>query len=349
VKSPLRPAALLFVGLLALSACQPSASESPGQSEAPASSGESLSGEVQISGSSTVLPISNHVFEAFTGANADVTGFVDGPGTGDGFALFCNDEIDIADASRTISDDEAALCEEAGVEYVELKIGIDGIAVITSAEDTALECLSFLDLYALMGPESQGFENWSDADALAAELATEFGTDYGESHAPYPAEPLTITAPGEESGTYDSFVDLAFGDIAEARGQEAVMAAGYQPSPDDNVIIEGVAGTPDAPYTLGYVGFAYAVENVDRVTLLPVDGGDGCTPADEATIAAAEYPISRYLYIYPNTARADDNPAVQAFVDYYLSDEGIAAVSEEGYVSLGEADLSATRAAWEGR
>ncbi len=221
MKTPLRPAALLFVGLLVLSACQPSASESPAESEGPESaapSGSALSGEIQISGSSTVLPISNHVFEAFTAANTDVTGFVDGPGTGDGFALFCDDSIDIADASRTISEEEVGLCEAAGVEYVELKIGIDGISVITSTEDTSLECLSFLDLYALMGPESQGFDNWSDADGLAGELATEFGTDFGESHAPYPAEPLTIVAPGEESGTYDSFVDLVFGDIAEARG-----------------------------------------------------------------------------------------------------------------------------------
>ncbi len=351
MKSPLRSAALLFVGLLALSACQPSASGSP-QSEAPASgapSGEALSGDIQISGSSTVLPISNHVFEAFTAVHADVTGFVDGPGTGDGFALFCNDEIDIADASRTISDDEVATCEAAGIEYVELKVGIDGISVITSAEDTALECLSFLDLYALMGPESQGFDTWDAANGLAAELAEQFGDEFGESHAPYPAEALTITAPGEESGTYDSFVDLVFGDIAEARKQDAVMQPDYQASPDDNVIIEGVAGTPDAPYTLGFVGFAYAVENTDRVTLLPVDGGDGCTPATEDTIAAAEYPISRYLYIYPNTARADANPAVQAFVDFYLSDEGIAAVSEQGYVQLADADLEATRSAWDGR
>ncbi len=221
--------------------------------------------------------------------------------------------------------------------------------MITSSEDTALECLSFLDLYALMGPESQGFDNWSAADALAGELATEFGSDQGESHAPYPDEVLTITAPGEESGTYDSFVDLVFGDIAEARKQDEVMRPDYQASGDDNVIIEGVAGTADAPYTLGYVGFAYAVENVDRVTLLPVDGGDGCTPATEDTIAAAEYPISRYLYIYVNTARADASPAVQGFVDFYLSDEGIAAVSEEGYVQLADADLEATRAAWEGR
>jgi phosphate transport system substrate-binding protein len=353
VKPRLRPAALLFAGALALAACQPSASEPPSGSDAPDSAAPSgadgLSGDIQISGSSTVLPISNLVFEAFVADHPEVTGFVDGPGTGDGFAQFCNNEIDIADASRQISEEEIGLCEAAAVEYVELKIAIDGISVITSAENSDLECLSFLDLYALLGPESQGFETWSDADALAEELAGELGTDFGESHAPYPDEALTITAPGEESGTFDSFVDLALGDIAEARGQDVTTRPDYQPQADDNVIIEGVAGTPDAPNTLGFVGFAYAVENTDRVHLVGVDGGDGCTPATEDTISAAEYPISRYLYIYPNLAHVADEPAVGAFVDFYLSDEGIANVAAGGYVQLADADLEATRSAWERR
>jgi phosphate transport system substrate-binding protein len=348
----MRAAALLFIGLLALSACQPSASESPDESMGPESAGpsmEALTGDIQISGSSTVLPISNLVFEAFTGMHPDVTGFVDGPGTGDGFALFCNNETDISDASRAISEEEAATCADAGVEYVELKVAIDGLSVITSAENTALECLSFLDLYALLGPESQGFENWSDATALAEELEAELGTDFGESHAPYPDEVLTVTAPGEESGTFDSFVELVIADIAEARGTDETTRPDYTPSGDDNVIIEGVAGTADAPFTLGWVGFAYAVENTDRVHLVAVDGGDGCTPATEDTIAAAEYPISRYLYIYPNLASATDGSAVEAFVDFYLSDEGIANVSTAGYVQLASSDLEATRSAWEGR
>lgn len=353
MSSSVRAAALVVIGLLAVAACQPSASDSPAQSDAPdgsaAPSGEALSGDVQISGSSTVLPISNLVFEAFADAHSDVTGFVDGPGTGDGFALFCNDEIDIADASRAISEEEIGLCEEASVEYVELKIAIDGIAVITSAQNTAVECLSFLDLYALVGPESQGFTTWADANDLADELATEFGSEYGETHAPYPDEALTITAPGDESGTFDSFVDLALGDIAEARGQEVTTRPDYRAQSDDNVIIEGVAGSADAPSTLGWVGFAYASENTDRVTLVSVDGGDGCTDADAETISAAEYPISRYLYIYPNTAHADAEPAVQGFVDFYLSDEGLAFVSEAGYVQLHEDDLAASREAWGGR
>jgi phosphate transport system substrate-binding protein len=349
VEPHLRPAGVLFLGLLLLvSACQPSTGESPAGSGA-VPSGDELTGDLQISGSSTVLPISNRVFEAFTTMHPGVTGFVDGPGTGDGFALFCNDETDISDASRAIREDEVALCEEAGVAYIELKIAIDGISIITSIDNTAVECLSFLDLYALLGPESERFARWSDADALASELEKELGGEFGESHAPYPDEVLTVTAPGEESGTFDSFVELVITDIAEARGVDVTTRPDYQPSPDDNVIIEGVAGTADAPFTLGWVGFAYAVENLDRVNLVAVDGGDGCTPATEDTIAAAEYPISRYLYIYPNLTNVAGEPALESFVDYYLSDDGIAEVSEAGYVQLSEADLVATRAAWEGR
>jgi phosphate transport system substrate-binding protein len=349
VKLPLRPAALLFAGLLLLAACQPSASGSPSDSGAAAPSGDDLTGDIQVSGSSTVYLITAPLFEAFTAMHPGVAGFVDNPGTSDGFEVFCNDETDIQDASRAIQEDEAAVCAENSVEYLELKVGIDGMAVITSAMNTDIACLSILDLYALLGAESQGFANWSDANDLAADLVAQFGTDFGESHAPYPDEQLTVTAPGEESGTYGSFVELAIQGIADDRDQERETRPDYQASGDDNVIIEGVAGTEDAPFTLGWVGFAYAVENSDRVSFIEVDGGDGCTEANPDTISAAEYPLSRYLYIYPNLAHAADEPAVAAFVDYYLSDEGIAFVSEEGYVQLHEDDLAASREAWENR
>lgn len=349
MNSPLRPAAVLFSGLMLLAACQPSASGSPTESGAAAPSGDELSGDIQVSGSSTVYLITGPLFEAFTAMHPGVTGFVDNPGTTDGYDVFCQDETDIQDASRTIRDEEAAICAENGVEYVELKIGIDGMAVITSATNTDIACLSVLDLYALLGPESQGFENWSDANGLAADLVAQFGADYGESHAPYPDEQLTVTAPGEESGTYGSFVELAIQRIADDREQERETRPDYQASGDDNVIIEGVAGTADAPYTLGWVGFAFAIENTDRVSFIEVDGGDGCTEANPDTISAAEYPLSRFLYIYPNLAHVADEPAVEEFVDFYLSDEGIAYVSEEGYVQLHEDDLAASRDAWENR
>ena len=345
MKAPLRLVAVLVAGVLLLAACSPSASGSP----AGGPSGDELAGDIQISGSSTVEPITSLVVEAFGATHPNVTYFVDGPGTGDGFALFCNDEIDIADASRAIREDEIANCEATGVDYIELKIAIDGMAVITSAFNDDVSCLSFLDLYALQGPESQGFETWDAANDLALELEDQFGTERGESHAPYGAFPLDVTAPGEESGTFDSFVELAIQSIADEREQERTTRPDYTPSADDNVIIEGVAGTEDAPHTLGWVGFAYADENADRVKLLDVDKGAGCVAATPEAIASAEYPLSRFLYIYVNTARADANPALQAFVTYYLSDEGLAFVTEADYVVLDPAGLAETRAAWDSR
>jgi phosphate transport system substrate-binding protein len=344
-RTGLRPAlAIATIGMLALAACSSNPNAGNSDDPAPASAGDGLSGEIVISGSSTVEPISSIVAEDFSAANPDVQYSVDGPGTGDGFALFCAGEIDVADASRAIKDEEAALCEEAGIGYVELQVGIDGLSVITSHDNADVTCLSFADLYALLGPESQGFENWSDADALADEIGS---GDYGEIHTPYPADaPLDITAPGEESGTYDSFVEFAIAKLAEARGQDAVTQPDYQASADDNVIIENIAGSPSS---LGWVGFAFADESSDSVKSLEVDGGDGCVAPTPETIASGDYPMSRPLFIYVNAEEAAARPELAAFVDYYLSDDGIAAVTEADYVALDAAALEETRAIWDGR
>jgi phosphate transport system substrate-binding protein len=326
---------LAVIGTLALAGCvtTPGSSQAPGGGE-----GET----VLVSGSSTVEPITSLVAEDFAAQSEGFDYEVDGPGTGDGFALFCEGETDISDASRPISEEEVAACEEAGIPWVELKVAVDGISVLTSTANDAVSCLSFGDLYALLGPESQGFDNWSAADDLAAELGDEFGT----SNAPFPDAALEVTAPGEESGTYDSFLEIVFGDIAEAREQEEVARPDYTASADDNVIIEGIAG---ADGSLGWVGFAFYEENAGSVTALEVDGGDGCVAPTAETIASNEYPISRDLFIYVNTDRADANPAVAEFVDYYLSDDGMAAVGEAGYVPLTPEALEETRAAWDGR
>ena len=301
-----------------------------------------LAGDIVISGSSTVEPISSIVLEDFVAANPGVDGSVDGPGTGDGFALFCTGETDISDASRAIKDEEAATCEENGVSYVELQVAIDGLSIITSPDNADVSCLSFGDLYALLGPESQGFDAWSDADELAGEL----GDGYGQIHAPYPDADLTVTAPGEESGTFDSFVELVIAGIAEERGQDETTRPDYQTSADDNVIIENIAG---AAGSLGWVGFAFADESSDSVKSLEVDGGGGCVAPTPETIASGEYPIARPLFIYVNAEQAAARPELAAFVDYYLSDAGIAAVSEADYVALDADALAATRAAWDGR
>jgi phosphate transport system substrate-binding protein len=329
-----------MAGAVLLAACSNSGSPdaSAGPSTAP------VTGTLTISGSSTVEPITSLVAEDFQALNPDVEYTVDGPGTGDGFALFCNGETDISDASRAIKDEEAAACADKGIHYVELKVAIDGLSVITSPANEAVSCLSFLDLYALLGPESQGFDNWSDADDLAGELSSLEG--YGDSHAPYPDAALEVTAPGEESGTYDSFLEFAIDGIAGDREQDGVTRPDYTASGDDNVIIEGISGSDGS---LGWVGFAFADESSDSVKSLEVDGGDGCVAPTPETIASGEYPMARPLFIYVNTDKEATNPAITAFVDYYLSEAGIAVVTEADYVALDADELAATRAAWDSR
>jgi phosphate transport system substrate-binding protein len=305
--------------------------------------GGAASGSIAISGSSTVQPISAIVAQTFNETNPDVQISVDGPGTGDGFVLFCDGQIDIADASRPIEQEEIDACAANGVEYVELEVAFDGITVMTNPANADVSCLNLGDLYALFGPESTG-GNWSDADALAVEVGGNGG---------FPDAPLAITAPGTESGTYDAFLDLAgIEDVALERGLPEDEAAAlrsddvYQPSPDDNVIIQAMAGSPSA---LGFVGFAYAETAGEAIKELEIDGGTGCVAPAAETIADATYPLARSLYIYVNSTRVAENPALQPFVDFYLSDDSLTTlVSAVGYVQLPADRIQASRAAWEG-
>jgi phosphate transport system substrate-binding protein len=301
--------------------------------------GGDLAGQIVISGSSTVEPITARVAEAFGGMNSGVAISVDGPGTSDGFVLFCNGETDFSDASRSIKEEEVATCQENGVEPIEIKVAIDGLSVLTSIANEAVSCLAFTDLYALLGIESTGFANWSDANDLAAEL--------GAPNAPYPDAPLTVTAPGEESGTFDSFVEIVLEGIAEERGQDPNPRPDYVASPNDNVIIEGISGNDTS---LGWVGYAFFVENQDVVKALAVDGGDGtCVDPTPETIASNEYPISRPLFIYVDANKLDAKPELVAFVDYYLTEAGLAEVGNAGYVDLTPEENAEWLANWEAR
>jgi phosphate transport system substrate-binding protein len=347
VSASKRLGALAVASMIALGACtasgataSPSTAATQAASQPPASQPAQLEGEVAVSGSSTVQPISQAVGEAFSATQPNVAISVDGPGTGDGFKLFCKGEIDISDASRKIHDDEAKTCSDAGIEYVELKVAIDGMSILTAVNDTAAPtCLSFADLYALVGPESEGVANWKDAQALATELG---------STTTLPDAPLAISGPGEESGTYDYFVEQIVTPIAGDRGKDSVTRKDYNSSPNDNVIIEGIAGSEGS---LGWVGYAYAEENLDKVKFFEVAKEPGaCVAPTTETIASNEYPLSRSLYIYVNTKKAADNPAVAAFVDYYLAEGTIAAANETvGYVDLAPDVLAESRTAWESR
>lgn len=306
-----------------------------------ADGGEDLSGKIVISGSSTVEPISIGVAEKFSEIAPGVDVSVDGPGTGDGFELFCKAETDISDASRAIKKEEAAACAAAGVNYIELKVGHDGIAVLTSPEnDEVKRCLSFSDIYALAGPESQGFDRWSDANPLVEALGS-------SKAAPFPDVPLSITGPGEESGTYDSFVELVLTETAEARGKEPQTRPDYQASADDNVIVQGIEGSGTS---LGWVGFAFYEANQEQLKAYAVAGEDGkCVLPSPETIADGSYPISRPLFIYVNSNNLESNPALERFVELYLSEEGLATAGEVSYVELNEEEAEASRKAFESR
>ena len=294
-----------------------------------------IAGDVSISGSSTVEPISVRVAELFENVESGVNVTVDGPGTGDGFKLFCAGETDISGASRQIKSSEAETCAENGISWIELRVGIDGIAVMANNANT-LDCVSFADLYALIGPESQGISNWADGQALADELGT--STQLPDSR-------LDVFGPGEESGTFDSFIELVLEDTSDERGQDATTRVDYSANANDNVIIQGITSNSGS---LGWVGFAYAI-NADDVKLLQVDGGDGCVPANPDTIASGEYPISRSLYIYVNAEKAAANQALRAYVDYYMSEGLDVAVPDVDYVSLTDSSKQQTRNNWSNR
>jgi phosphate transport system substrate-binding protein len=305
---------------------------------------QELTGDIFISGSSTVEPISSLVAELFVEENPNVGITVEGPGTSDGFELFCNGETDVSDASRPIEPEEVQACEENGITYTELEVALDGITVLTSPNNSGVTCLNTGDLYALLGPESEGFESWSDANSL--------GEEVGGIGTPYADAPLDITGPGEESGTYDAFIELAgFEDLGVERGlsedRAAVTRPDYQSSPDDNVIINELTGSDSS---LGWVGYSFYANNQDAVKAIEISAGDesGCVAPNFDTIADGSYPLSRSLFIYVNNEKMQQSEALSAFVDFYMTDTGLqTAVTETEYVPLPADRIEATRQTWE--
>ena len=336
--------AIAMVATLSLAAC--GGGDSSSSSDNTGSSG--TGGSIFVSGSSTVEPITAAVAKLFSDANPNIAIQVEGPGTGDGFAKFCNGESEVSNASRPIKAEEAEKCASNGIEFIELEVAIDGLSVITSARNDAIECVSFADLWVLLGPDATGRNNWNNADAAAAALKTEIGDKAGKINAPYPDAALSVVAPGEESGTFDSFVEYAMAPVAKLLGAEDdAPRPDYTASPNDNVIIEGIAANTTS---LGWVGFAFVEENLDKVKPLQVDAGKGCIEPSTATIASGEYPIARALYIYVSVNKLNNSSALQSFVDLYLSDEGMSVIGtgsgQVPYVPLATTDLEATRSIW---
>ena len=194
-----------------------------------------------------------------------------------------------------------AACEEAGIEFIELKVAFDGISVLTNPAND-VECLNFADMYAIFGPESEGVDNWERRAAPRRRARQRHGV---------PATPsCDITAPGAESGTYDSFNEIVFGDISEAQleagaiteDQVETSRPDYASQSDDTAIIAAMEAE-DTPW--GFVGFAFAEEAGDQVKEIAVapEAGTDCVEPSAETIADGSYPISRSLYIYVNKAK----------------------------------------------
>ena len=270
-----------------------------------------LAGSIEIDGSSTVYPITEAVAEEFGAGQPDVRVTVAQSGTGGGFKRFCAGEIPIANASRPIKDEEIQLCSGSSVDYIELKIGTDGLAVVVNPQNTAVQCLTVEELKKIWAPGST-VKSWSDVrEGL-------------------PAEPLKLYGPGTNSGTFDYFTEAIVGESGSSR-------ADYTPSEDDNVLVQGVEGDRNA---LGYFGYAYYIENQQRLRALGVDNGSGCvTPTPETVKGGTYAPLSRPLFIYVNRA-ALERPEVDAFVRFYL-EQAAALVTEVGYIPLEPAEYEA--------
>ncbi len=277
----------------------------PPAAETPAAQ---LSGTIQIDGSSTVFPISEAVAEEFGREQRNVRVTVGVSGTGGGFKRFCAGETDISNASRPIKDSEKETCARAGIEWLELPVAFDGLSVMVNPENDFVDCLTVEELKRVWEPGSR-INNWSQV------------------RAEFPDQGLTLYGPGTDSGTFDYFTEAIV-------GEEDASRPDYTASEDDNVLVQGIAGDENA---LGYFGFAYYVENTDKLKLVAVDGGAGCVLPSEQTINDGTYsPLSRPIFIYVKKA-ALQRPEVAAFVRFYL-ENAPTLVQDVGYIPLPEAD-----------
>ena len=258
-------------------------------------SADGVSGEVVTDGSSTVQPLTAAAGELFSEENSDVNVSVATSGTGGGFEKFCAGETSISNASRPIKDEEKAICDEKGIEYTELRIATDALTVVTSKENDFLTCLTTDELKKLWEPGAE--------DKV---------TTWKQVNSEFPAEKIELYGPGTDSGTFDYFTDVI-------NGEEGASRSDYNASEDDNVIVKGVGGSPNA---LGYFGYTYFEENADTLKAVEVDNGEGCVaPSAEAAQEGQYAPLSRPLFIYVNKADYAKEKQVAAFVDFYVAQD----------------------------
>jgi len=272
--------------------------------------GASVSGTVEIDGSSTVFPIAEAVAEEFQIANPDVRVTVGVSGSGGGFERFCAGETDISNASRPINSREVDACAAAGIEFTEVAVAWDGLSVIVNPANDFVTCLTTAELRRIWEPGSN-VTTWADV------------------RSEWPAEEIRLYGPGTDSGTFDYFTETIIGEAGASRPD-------FQASEDDNILVQGVAGDR---YSLGYFGYAYYAENAGRLKLVQVDGGSGCVAPSDATIEDGSYaPLSRPLFVYVRH-EALMRPEVLAYVTFMLEESGTL-VPSTGYHALSADEYS---------
>jgi phosphate transport system substrate-binding protein len=265
-----------------------------------------LSGTIRIDGSSTVLPISEAVAEEFAKQYPNVQPTVGKSGTGGGFEKFANGEIDITGASRPIREEEDALCKKNGIEYIEIPVAYDAIAVVVNPQNTWCDYLTVAELKKIWEPAAQGkITKWSQV------------------RAGFPDEPLVLFGAGTDSGTFDYFTAAIVGKEKASRGD-------YTGSEDDDILVQGVSRTKGA---LGYFGLAYYENNQDKLKLVAIDSGNGpVKPSRETVLNGTYQPLARPLFIYVSV-KALARPEVAEFVKFYIQNAGKLA-EEVGYIGL---------------
>jgi phosphate transport system substrate-binding protein len=288
-----KPVPAVFAAALALGLAACGGEQSSGEAASGGGGEQALSGEIRIDGSSTVFPFAQAAAELFNEENPDVRITVGQSGTGGGFEKFCAGETDISDASRPIDEeDEVPICEENGVEYEEVTVANDGIAVVTNPA-LEVDCLTVDQLNEIWKPESK-VQSLSDVDPSLPD---------GE---------LTLFGPGTDSGTFDFFTD-------QINGEEGVSREDYEASEDDNQLVTGVTGSESG---LGYFGFSYYEPNADKLNLVGVgeDESSCIKPSLESIQDGSYKPLSRPIFMYPS-AQALQRPEVQAFMNFTLENE----------------------------
>ena len=282
---------------------QPEKTPSPSARPAPPQDPERT---IRIDGSSTVFPITEAVSALFEQQAPSIPMRLGVSGTGGGFQKFCRRDIEIANASRPITDKEKSLCAENNVPWIEIPVAFDGISVVVHGDNRWSECMTVGELASLWSPEAQDRpSSWRDL------------------RADWPESSIDLFGPGTDSGTFDYFTLAILGEEGRSRTD-------FSASEDDYLIAQGIA---DAPGGLGFFGFAYYREYQDRLRPVAVDAGQGCVSPSEETIADGRYrPLSRPLFLY---LRADalERAEVADFVGTYL-EQAPTLVAQVGYVPL---------------